>query len=78
MILIVPLVYPTENYSSTKWIDSVLRKLFTHSFIHSFHDELNTIKGTADGTVSKIDVLTLRNSLGEDAKMCTSNLTAAR
>ena len=43
VIIIVPLLYPIENYSSTKRTDSVLRKLFTHSFIHSFHDELNTI-----------------------------------
>lgn len=34
--LIFPLLSPVENHSSTKRTDSVLRKVFAHSCIHSF------------------------------------------
>lgn len=78
VILTVPLLYPVENNSSTKRTDSVLKKI-THPLIYSFISwwAKHYLRGTADRMVSKTDALTLRNSLGEEAKMCTSNFTAA-
>lgn len=76
VIFIFHLPSPIKNHRPIKWIDSVLRKLFTHSSIHSFGEGPDTREGTADRMVHKADSLTLTDSLGEQANTRTGNFTA--
>lgn len=76
VIFIFHLPSPIKNQHPIKWIGSVLRKLFTHSSIHSFGEGPDTTEGTADRMVRRADSLTLIDSPGEQANTCTGNFTA--
>lgn len=77
VILVFPLPSLSENHGPIKWIDSVIRKLFIHSFIHSFSNGLGAVKGIVDRTGSKIHFLTSKTfSLVQEANKCAENFTA--